>query len=569
MRTRGAWALLVLLIVSTACASTAPTGALPSGATQGGTTTTAATPQFNRTLIIAMRTEPKVLTGTQLNPTHVGASPDSPWQIFHAALTTLDDKQEAQPQLAESLPRLGTDSWRVFPDGRMETTWRLRPNLTWHDGAPLTAEDFVLSSEFAKSARPDQVRDLDGFSALDSRTIVIRYKTPNPDAGQADWEPLPRHLLGAALDQGDAREVFDGSTWWNTQFVGAGPYQMERWEPGAFIAGVAFPNYVFGKPKIERIQLVWISDANTTVANLLSGAIHFSTDNSAGFEQAAVLKREWASGREAGKVMLGTARTVYVQVQHRPEFSDPPVMLDPRFRQALAHAMDKQAIVDAVLDGEPGQAETLVNKERPYYADLDRVLSKYPNDARRSDQIMADLGLAKDGEGLYAQGGNRLSIRLQTPVSYQREALVLADSLKRAGIDLPLRVLSPAEQVNQEIASTYPALLMIQYGIVNNPFLYFITPSVTSAANRWSGRNQGGYSDPEIDRLSNAYNAALDRNERSQALVQAMKLLSDQAAYFPLYYAYEVRAHAANLSGPREGLNTNAMWKVEEWQWLR
>jgi ABC-type transport system substrate-binding protein len=156
-----------------------------------------------------MRTEPKALVGSDLNPTHIGIIPDAPWQVFHAALVQHDERERPQLQLAEAFPQLNTDSWKVFPDGRMETTWRLRPNLTWHDGAPLAADDFVLSLQYSKATRSDRHIEVDDAVALDSRTLVVRYKLPFSDANAIDLQPLPRHILGQPLEQMEAREAFD------------------------------------------------------------------------------------------------------------------------------------------------------------------------------------------------------------------------------------------------------------------------------------------------------------------------------------------------------------------------
>ena len=119
------------------------------------------------------------------------------------------------------------------------------------------------------------------------------------DAGEIDWQPLPRHILGTPLQQLDAQEAFDTLTYWTTEFVGAGPYRLQRWEPGAFITGLAFPGYIGGQPRIGHVQLVWIADPNSTVANLQSGAVHLATDRSIAFEQATVLRRDWASSPKA------------------------------------------------------------------------------------------------------------------------------------------------------------------------------------------------------------------------------------------------------------------------------
>jgi peptide/nickel transport system substrate-binding protein len=242
-------------------------------------------------------------------------------------------------------------------------------------------------------------------------------------------------------------------------------------------------------------------------------------------------------------------------------------MLDLRLRRALAHGIDKQAVVDAVLDGEPGIADTLVAKEEEYYPELDRLLTKYPLDLRRTGQLLAEMGLTRDGEGLFGQSGSRLSVSLTPLGDYLREALILADGWKRAGIEAPLQTLSAAEQVDQQVASIFPALIITQFGINPNPFFPFISATIASPATRWAGRNKGGYLDPEMDHLSEVYNSSLERHDRNRAVMQAMKLVSDQAAYFPLYYGYEVVAHGGSLVGPRAARKASAMWKIEEWHW--
>ena len=100
-------------------------------------------------------------------------------RLFNAALSLIDGQGTPRPYLAEALPQLNSDSWRVFPDGRMETTYRLRENLTWQDGTPLTAENFVFAYRVYKDpalaifiANPQD--EIDAVTAPDPRTIVHR-----------------------------------------------------------------------------------------------------------------------------------------------------------------------------------------------------------------------------------------------------------------------------------------------------------------------------------------------------------------------------------------------------------
>src|SRR5205823_4083000 len=129
--------------------------------------------------------------------------------LFNAGLTELDLQDVPHPYLAQDLPRLGTESWQVFADGRMETTYRLRPGLVWHDGTLVSAGDFVftqraitdpLSQVFPKVDRPSQ---LEAIVAVAPQTLVFRWKGPDREAGQQLFQPLPEHLLGADFDRGD------------------------------------------------------------------------------------------------------------------------------------------------------------------------------------------------------------------------------------------------------------------------------------------------------------------------------------------------------------------------------
>ena len=98
-------------------------------------------PSQARTLLIAHRYEHVTLTPKVLQSNGSGNNT----RLFNAALSLIDDQGASRPYLAEALPQLGSDTWLLLPNGHMETTYRLRANLTWQDGTPLTAEDFVFA----------------------------------------------------------------------------------------------------------------------------------------------------------------------------------------------------------------------------------------------------------------------------------------------------------------------------------------------------------------------------------------------------------------------------------------
>src|SRR6266545_1415945 len=123
---------LPLLLLISACAPTPRT-------TQPADTANISAPTEQRTLTIVMRVEPSEgITEAASSLNRISLA------LFSAYLGERDNRENAYPILAASIPQLNTDSWRLLPDGRMETTFKLRPNLAWHDGQPLTADDVAF-----------------------------------------------------------------------------------------------------------------------------------------------------------------------------------------------------------------------------------------------------------------------------------------------------------------------------------------------------------------------------------------------------------------------------------------
>src|SRR5262249_46522892 len=158
--------------------------------------------------------------------------------------------------------------------GTMQTTYTLRPNLTWHDGAPLTADDFVFgwrvySTPELGVSRSDPIGQMAEVLAPDPRTVVIRWRRLNPDAAGMDmgFEALPAHILRqsyqSALD-GDA-ETFVNLPFWTRDYVSGGPYRITDWIPGQSVEMSAFEGHALGKPRIERARILTTPDPNTAM----------------------------------------------------------------------------------------------------------------------------------------------------------------------------------------------------------------------------------------------------------------------------------------------------------------
>jgi peptide/nickel transport system substrate-binding protein len=527
---------------------------------------------------MASNTEVHTLAPKMLGPTN----PARTTRLFNAQLAIIDGRGETRPYLAEALPQLNTESWRVSPDGSMETTWKLRPSLTWHDGAPLTAEDIVFAwrvySSPAMSVFKSTPQDLmDEVLAPDPRTVVIRWKQTFAEADAIileDLDPLPRHLLEADFatiqDMPDTRDAFLGRRYWATEYIGSGPFRLTAWEPGSHLEGVAFDDHALGRPKIDRIVVRFIGDDNTVATNMLSEAIHLSFGQALRFEQAAFLEREWAaSGR--GRVLYVQTSTATLSVQLRPEYQQTPALRDVRVRRALVHTIDKQTVADALFEGRGRPADTYIGPEHPFYPEVDRLLAKYPYDPRQAEQLMGEVGFRRGSDGIYVNdAGERIAPGLWVTSGSQTERLlhILTDSGKRLGIDIQPHVIPNAQARDNQVRSTFPGLL--NYGIspgYATSFDSFISRQIPSPETRWGGQNRGGWNHPPYDRAYDAFVSALDRGERVRRLAEVAQIISQEQPNIPVMMNLGAITHLSVLKGPEAGTpETTVHWNVHEWE---
>jgi peptide/nickel transport system substrate-binding protein len=563
-RVRGGSLLCALIAVLGCAPATSPRGPA------GGQPSDAAARE-SQPLNIAMRVEPFDITDSGSTRNNIGRA------LFGASLVYLDRNEVPYGVLAEGVPQLNSENWRVLPDGKMETTFRLRPGLTWHDGTPLSAQDFIFARRvnltsvewgLAINASPENTLT-EEIVAPDERTLVFRWRQPYVDAATPSLRPLPRHILGPVLEAG-VPDALGSHTYWTTEFVGAGPYRLARWEPGAFIEGTAFPGYALGKPKIERVRLTWSGDPNSTLARLLAGDADVALDQAIQFEQAATLRREWTP-RNAGTVILTPSQIRQLQAQHRPETANPASILDPRFRRATAHALDRRAIADALLEGEGEGAETIAPRRVSYDDEIQRTVPKYPYDPRQSEQIMGELGLTKGSDGMYVGPGGRLGLEVLGIAEGQegQETTIVVDFLKRAGFDAQLRLVASA-LINQsdEMKATFPAW-RTNYTPTNRSLgaERLLGSRVAAPDNRWAGTNKTGWNHPEHDRLYDAWTKALDRDERNRLMVQIARIENEELPYIPLYFNTEVIVHGAAVRGPYSpAIETTPYENIYQWE---
>ncbi len=551
-------------------------GAAPgrSGSGQGASQTA---PQ--KTLVIANRGEPPTLASRAL--VTQGSALGIPGRFFNATLDVDDVHENTHPQLAETLPQFGTDTWRIFPDGRMETTYTLKPNLTWHDGTPLLPEDFAFAVRVYKtpelgSASIRPMPQMDDIVVHDTRTFTIRWKEPFVDAaalssganGSSTLQALPRHILEDDLRTMDPVS-FTGHPFWTVQYLGLGPYKLDRWEPGAFLEASAFDNYVFGRPKIDRMRILIINDPQTTMASVLAGEIHFVTNFTFSVDQGQVLEQSWAANG-GGIVQYSPTQRRLGLIQMRPEYQQPKALVDPRVRYAVAHGMDDQTRVD-VLDGGKGQvAYTMASPGLSYYPELDKAVLKHAYDPQRAQQLLAEVGWTKGSDGFFVDAaGNKFTIEVASSSGgkNEQEASVYVDGLRRAGFDA-VQYITPVALIDDNETRVVRGGISLRGA--GQEYRNYITSAIPAPENRWRGNNRPGWSNPEFDRTYRQLEGTFPMEERVQLLAQLERLISVDRAVTMNSWESVVNTVAAGLQGIDVRMTPDASgperW-IHKWEW--
>jgi len=576
---RNPWiALFALVIVATACAPAAP------GASRSGSEARAppASEVPSRTVVIATKVEPTTLAPRALSTT--GVSPTSPvMNIFSAWLMAIDGRGGRRPLLAEKQPELNTGDWIVFPDGTMETTYHLRPNLTWHDGTPLTASDFVFGFQVFSNPdlglRIDQpMRLIKEVVAPDDRTVVIHWKQSFTDADGLNADKngglaaMPRHLLEEKYRTAELA-AFVADPYWTTGFVGSGPFRLDRWEPGAYIEASAFENYVEGRPKVNRLKWVFLANENAAVASLLAGEVHLVAVEAIALEQASLLRQQWADSH-AGEVIFAPTKSRFLQVELKDAYVNPRALLDVRVRRAFLEATDRASLSEAIIEGQQVVAHSIAGMSEEYSTEMDRAITKYPYDLQEATRLLAQAGITKGSDGAFADAsGQKLSLEIRVFPNDPgpREIAILADQWKRFGVEVNQFVIPAAQSQDLELASAYPSFRIEQSGLTGTTAVVKLSSSVLATPqNRWTGSNRGGWVNAEYDRGFDTFVSSLDRNERNRSIVQALKVASDELPILPLYYLSQVAARASALEGPYPGADSELSWdNVSAWHWTK
>jgi peptide/nickel transport system substrate-binding protein len=410
-------------------------------------------------------------------------------------------------------------------------------------------------------------RRIDRAQALDARTLLLDWKEAYLWAGMVglpDLSPMPRHLLEPLYLEG--MEAFATGPHWRERFVGSGPYRVEGWDPGVELLLRAHDNFVLGRPPIEQIRVKFVSDANTVLANLLAGTIdvvpaHFGFPGGQALEQ----------GGWDGHVEYWSGNPRALAFQMRDWGNLQRAVLDVRVRRAALHAIDRRGIVEALFGGKARVAHFWLPPSDPAYAAADRAVTKYELDRGRAEGLLREAGWTRGPDNIArSASGEALQLPLLTTPGdvEQNEAATVVDNWKAVGATSELRVVSPRELNDGELRSKYPAVSYERRALTLEN-MSWTARQVSRPENRWSGSNRNGYVNPSLDDLWSRALGTIDTKEREILLVEALKVMTEDAVVTPTHLQVEVMAYAAGITGPSEpsAAGRAFLWNTWQWRW--
>ena len=450
-------------------------------------------------------------------------------------LVYLDTDLKVQPELAES--------WS-FENGGRDAVFRLRKGVRFHDGAPLTSADVKFTIE---KAMPYHARAKSFFLPMvetidtpDETTVVIRLKQPFAPLLNFLGVPtggcmiLPKHVFEPYVE---TRDAFMKSPPAVSKPVGSGPFVFQEYVRGSHVAMTRNPNYWNApKPYADRLVIRFISDENARMVALERGEIDFINSNIVPWDQVARLR-----GDKRFKVLdvgeEGTAQIEYLVIN-----GFKPTTANPKVRQALAYAIDRNQITALAAAGIAQVANGIVHSKTAWaYAP---VYAQYKHDPARARALLDEAGFPQ-------RGPNRLTLNLSYANGSSAEAAsaeVIKQQLKAVGIEVTLAAYDRATAMGRVYMDRNYDLFL--QAVVSGPDPKMAVAPLYDANNRVKGvfTNTGDWDNPRFQELLAVEGAEQDVAKRGDMWKEMAALVARDVPILPLYELPWVHTQSAKWS---------------------
>ena len=470
-------------------------------------------------------------------------------RLVFTGLTRFDRDGAIVPDLA---------TYQIDPTGKIWTFF-IRSDATWHDGAPVTADDVLYTVGLLQDrayAGPfaDAFR---GVLVSVPGPKTVRFTLPDvyaPFAGSTTVPLLPVHLLSGVSLADLAHHPF------NRQPIGTGPFRVTEVDARQ-VTLVRNDDFYRTKPArsrayLDRVVLRFYRDSGEALAALARGEI----DGTGGLSPQDASRARTLKAVDLLSLPTNDFTALFLNV--RPTRA---VFRDRVVRQAIATAVDRGRVLQVSADGRGSVADEFVPSTSWAFArDVPRIAVSGA-DAR----AMLDAADWKDhdGDGIRDKGGVPIKFAISTSDEPARLAAArqIADDLKNIGIAVEVRPVPFADLVDRVARQRdFDALLVgITVGADPDPYPFFHSSQVSDP-----GDNFSGYSTLAMDRLLEQARRSIDQTKRRELLGQAFNAIAADAPVVYLYYSDYLYAQARTLKGLKVApVNdpTQRFWNIEEW----
>lgn len=405
------------------------------------------------------------------------------------------------------------ESWTVSADAKT-FTFKLRPNVKWHDGKPFTAKDAKFSVELAKNPESKNVYapkyvDISEVTTPDPLTLVIATNKPNVALLDA-----MTYVFMFPADALSAIPVKDLPTnpWWQTNPIGTGPFKWSRLVPDQYVELVANENYWRGRPKLDKLINRYFKEPGSALIALRKGEIQFTYVT---LDESELVKQDANLTLIAGPS----------QVENYLQFNlKDPRFQDVRVRQAFMYAIDRTAIVNQLFKG--AAVVTPCAFDNPKYQPKDA--NPYKRDVNMAKQLLKDANWD-------AIKGQPIELLTYYNDQLSQDILVaMQQQLGEVGIQVKIRAVD-VPTFNGFTNKENPEYTLYYAGAANGAdpdvtSIYFLSTALPP-----SGSNRGFFSNPDVDKAYLAARAEPDPAKRADLYAGACKILNEQLPWAPMW----------------------------------
>ncbi|MDQ3549660.1 MAG: peptide-binding protein [Chloroflexota bacterium] len=409
-------------------------------------------------------------------------------------------------------------------DELSEYTFKLRQDVTWHDGEPFDADDVVFTINTILN--PDvnarfrsTLSAVESIEKVDDYTVTFKLKfpyAPLPVMLGYNIAIVPQHLLEGQ----DLNEPTD----FIANPIGTGPMKFKEYSSGSFLLTERNDDYFRGPAKLDGITYKIIPDVNTQVAQLQSGDLDFAVIEPA---QVEVLEN-------SGNVAVVNAPQVnyfFFALNHNV-----PLFQDKLVRQAMSYAIDKQAIIEEILQDTATIATGPISPLLAEYYNPD--VPTYDYDPEKAAELLAEAGWVAGSDGILEKDGEKLAFVLETDKGNPtREQTVTfgQQQLQEIGMDVTIEFYERNIHLERYRPDKEYQALMEWWITPPDPDIFDHYHS-TSTNNRWA------YSNPDVDKLIEDGRKEPDPDKRAEIYKELQAVIADDAPIIYLYYPQEIQA---------------------------